>query len=197
MAEERAQRQDGFTDERKRLFLAAIAQGDSVLAACARVGVSNRTAYNHRRIDPDFARGWALARRASRLPLDLLVFMRAVDGTAETVIVNGVERRVTRPPSDYLLARLLEGEKPELYGRTAGIRAQGKLRKRLKRLAARIEALEAERMRSTRNPDFVNFVNRPERPSRRVPAPRRRGEQAPGWRLAAVRRRLAAADNRS
>jgi hypothetical protein len=187
-------RHEGFTEERRRLFLAALAQGDSVLAACARVGISNRCAYNHRRADPAFARDWSLARRASRLPIDLLVFKRAVDGTAQTLLVDGVERRVTLKPSDYLLARLLEGEKPELYGRTAGIRAQAKLRKRIKRLAARIEALEAEQMRSSRNPASVNFVNLSESPRSCAAAPRRRGGRDPGWRLAAVRRRLAASE---
>src|ERR1044072_3773126 len=42
-------RHDGFDRERKLLFLTALRQGASVLDACFMVGISNRTAYNHRR----------------------------------------------------------------------------------------------------------------------------------------------------
>lgn len=54
-------RHDGFDPERKLLFLTALRQGASVLEACAMVGISNRTAYNHRRRDPGFAEAWIAA----------------------------------------------------------------------------------------------------------------------------------------
>jgi len=54
-------RSDGFGESRRRLFLAALRKGESVLGACRLVGISNRTAYNYRRRDPDFARAWELA----------------------------------------------------------------------------------------------------------------------------------------
>jgi hypothetical protein len=179
-------RGDGFGEERKRLFLAALREGMPVLRACALVGISNRTAYNHRSRDPDFARDWKLARRAAKLPLELVAFERAVDGTEEPVYAYGRLSHVRRRRSDALLARLLEGEHPEKYGRTAGAIAAAKMNRRLKRLARRLKALEArigsEPVRTVRNAGGVNFVNPAAKPS--APrAPRR------NWRLAVARRR--------
>ena len=192
-ASRRLARCDGFGEERKLLFLAALRHGHSVLAACRLVGVSNRTAYNHRRDDPDFARDWALARRMSILPLELVAFERAVDGLEEPVYAYGKPSHVRVRRSDSLLVALLAAEKPEKFGRGVGARAQGRLAKRLKRLARRVEALEgrleAERSLTARNTETVNFMNRPEtlpvRPSRRV----RRDRKPAATRLATARRR--------
>lgn len=193
-AAKRAQaRGDGFDEERKRLFTVGLREGFRVLEACRLVGVSNRTAYNHRRSDPDFARDWALALRMSRLPLELVAFERAVDGVKEPVYAYGRLSHVRVRRSDGLLAALLAAEHPGKYGRSAGARAQGRLQKRIKRLAARIEALEArfeqKEMLTVRNDRAVNLVN--PAASFRAPAPpRARGGRKPlGWRLAAARRR--------
>ena len=82
-------RHDGFGEERKLLFLTALRQGASVLHACALVGISNRTAYNHRRRDPGFAKAWRLSRGAHTLPLELVAFQRAVEGVEEQVYRHG------------------------------------------------------------------------------------------------------------
>jgi hypothetical protein len=191
--EGRRSRSDGFGEERKRLFLAALRHGFGTLAACRLVGISNRTAYNHRRDDADFARDWALARRMAILPLELVAFERAVDGVEEPVYAYGKLSHVRVRRSDGLLVALLAAEDPEKFGRTAGARAQGRLVKRVKRVAARLKALEkrfdAGELQSVRNHETVNFVNRS------TVAARRRG--APGRpvasRLATARRRAAAA----
>src|SRR3954464_11996679 len=109
-------RSDGFGAERRLYFLAALRQGYSVLDACALVGISNRTAYNHRKADPAFARDWALARRATTLPLELAAFARAVDGVQEPVYAYGRLPHVRVRHSDALLARLLAADQPEKYG---------------------------------------------------------------------------------
>ena len=183
-------RGDGFDPERKALFVVALRHGHSVLGACRMVGVSNRTAYNHRRDDPAFAEAWALARKLHSAPLELEAYRRAVEGEEEPVYAYGRRVGPRRRQSDSLLARLLERERPELYGRSAGARTQGKLKKRLARLAARVEALEARlgaaRLRSARNGETVNFVN----PRRRVEGGAlRRERRGRNWRLDSARRR--------
>ena len=59
-------RSDGWTMERRRLFLAALANGLSVAAACASVGMSREAAYKARRRDTGFAHRWALAQTSAR-----------------------------------------------------------------------------------------------------------------------------------
>lgn len=188
------QRRDGFCEERKRLFLTALKRGDTVLGACALVGVSNRTAYNHADRDPDFAREWDLAVRSSTLPLELDVFRRAVEGVEEPVYRYGKfsHRRVTY--SDRLLMRLLEADQPEKYGRGAAGRAQReRLEKRFdKRLARALaplhQALEALQRPRGGGPANVNFVNPAKAPSEAAPTEPRRGNRRGGRRLAAARK---------
>jgi hypothetical protein len=115
-------RHDGFDAERKLLFLTALRQGTSVLHACALVGISNRTAYNHRHRDPAFAEAWRLARGACRLPLELVAYRRAVEGVEEQVWRHGKPSHVRTHYSDSLLRLLLAGEQPGKYGRRAALR---------------------------------------------------------------------------
>ena len=196
------QRRHGFWEERKRLFLTALKRGETVLGACALVGISNRTAYNHQDGDPDFAREWDLAVRSSTLPLELDVYRRAVEGVEEPVYRYGKlsHRQVTR--SDRLLMRLLEADQPEKYGRGAAGKGQRKrLEKRLekrieKRLAPLREALAAAQaalaaLQTTRNGSSanVNFVNPAEGSAAASPAQPPGGKRRGGWRLAAAHRR--------
>jgi len=174
-------RGDGFGEERKRLFCAALREGYSVLDACALVGISNRAAYNHRGKDPGFARDWALARRASTLPLELVAFQRAVDGVAEPVFAYGRFSHMRVRYSDPLLARLLVADQPEKFGPGGGRRAA----RRLKQLGRRVEALEqrleASQMRDVRTTQAVKVV--------KPAAPRRGARNRGNWRLEAARRR--------
>jgi hypothetical protein len=114
-------RHDGFDAERKLLFLTALRQGASVLHACDLVGISNRTAYNHRRRDPGFAEAWRLARGAHKLPLELVAWQRAVEGVEEQVWRHGKPSHVRTHYSDSLLRLLLAGEQPGKYGRRAAL----------------------------------------------------------------------------
>jgi hypothetical protein len=177
-------RGDGFGEERKRLFLAALRQGHGVLAACALVGISNRTAYNHRAADPAFARDWAVARRASTLPLELVAFERAVDGVEEPVYSYGRLSHVRVRRSDALLARLLVAEQPEKFGSAAAIAAAKILKRLVRRLDALERRLDEANMRSVRSSGAVNIVNRD--------VGRRASRASGGWRLARARRRAGA-----
>ena len=81
---ERAQRHDGFTPDRRRLFLAAISEGHTVDAACGHVGLSRSAAYALRRGDEDFARGWSAACLVARDALADILWSRAIDGQVDT-----------------------------------------------------------------------------------------------------------------
>ena len=181
------ERRDGFSAERKQLFLTALRSGYGVLEACALVGVSNRTAYNHRDRDPVFAGDWGLAVRMFRAPLELAAFQRGVEGIEEPVFHHGRQVGTRRRYSDALLKTLLAGEKPRKYGRRAGLVADRKwltktiaaviapYKAELDAALAELAALKAEAAEPA-PPQIVNFVNpRPRRP--RAPQARvRRGE---------------------
>jgi hypothetical protein len=181
------ERHDGFSAERKQLFLTALRSGESVLGACALVGVSNRTAYNHRDRDPCFARDWGLAVRMHRAPLELAAYRRGVEGIEEPVYHRGKQVGTRRLYSDALLKLLLAGEKPRKYGRRAGLVADRKWLKKtiaaviapykaeLDAALAEIAALKAQAAEPA-PPQIVKFVNpRPRRP--KTPAAHvRRGE---------------------
>ena len=178
---EPSEREDGFSEERKQLFLVAIRNGDSVLDACALVGVSNRTAYNHRRRDPAFAEAWRLARKMYRLPLELAAFQRGVEGIEEPVYRYGKQVGTRRHYSDALLKVLLAGEKPRKYGRRAGLNADRKwltktiaaviapYKAKLDAALAELAALKAQAAEPP-PPQIVKFVNpRPRRPMTQAP----------------------------
>lgn len=146
------QRHDGFCDERKQLFLVALRRGDTVLTACALVGISNRTAYRHRERDPEFARDWDLARRMAKMPLELAAFERGVTGIEEPVYRYGKLSHTTRRLSDAALMKLLAAEQPEKYGRAAGL---------LDGLDSRIEAqvaAEVAALGETLRGEIVHFM---------------------------------------
>jgi len=148
-------RHDGFSAERKHLFLVALRRGDSVLAACALVGISARTAYRHRERDPAFARDWDLARRMAKTPLELAAFERGVTGIEEPVYRYGKLSHTSRRLSDAALLKLLAAEQPEKYGRAAGL---GPL---LERLENRIDAQAAAKVAAlgeTLRDEIVDFV---------------------------------------
>ncbi|HMG48247.1 MAG TPA: hypothetical protein VK614_12395 [Allosphingosinicella sp.] len=170
------ERHDGFSAERKQLFLTALRSGESVLDACALVGVSNRTAYNHRDRDPVFARDWGLAVRMHRAPLELAAYRRGVDGIEEPIYRHGKQVGTRRHYSDALLKLLLAGEKPRKYGRRAGLVADRKwltktiaaviapYKAGLDAALAEVAALKA-RAAEAAPPQIVKFVNpRPRRP---------------------------------
>jgi hypothetical protein len=169
MDESREARGDGFGGERKGLFLLALRKGESVLGACRLVGISNRTAYNHRGRDPDFARDWDLARSMSSMPVELVTFQRAVEGIEEPVYRHGKLSHTRRRYSDSLLRTLLEAEHPAKYGRASGIRLQRKWLK--KEIKARVEAATAPLREALRT---VNVVNPEKAGAKHV----RRGERA-------------------
>ncbi|WP_380879055.1 hypothetical protein ACFB49_20100 [Sphingomonas sp. DBB INV C78] len=80
-------RLDGWTADRQRDFLAAVAEGHTVEAACRIVGLSVASAYAFRRraSGAAFALGWQAACLQAREKLADILLSRAIDGQTETI----------------------------------------------------------------------------------------------------------------
>jgi hypothetical protein len=114
-------RHDGWTGEKQRGFVEALAKAGNVRDACRVVGMSNTSAYRLRRIDPAFRGAWDMALTRASTSLEAVAYVRAVDGIDEVVIRDGKEHSRKRRYSDGLLRLLLQASNPEKYGRTGGM----------------------------------------------------------------------------
>ena len=70
-----------FDLTRKQVFILAISEGATASRAADIAGVSRRTPYNHKRVDPQFAAAWAEAER------------RQLDGVEEALYRLGTESK--------------------------------------------------------------------------------------------------------
>jgi hypothetical protein len=84
---DRAQRYDGWTPDRQRAFLEAIAEGHTVGSACRLVGMAPSSAYALRRraAGAAFALGWRAATLLAREKVADTLLARAIDGQVETL----------------------------------------------------------------------------------------------------------------
>jgi hypothetical protein len=82
----KTQRADGWTPERRAAFLEALAEGHTVEAACASVGLSVASTYalRHREGAEAFALGWRAACLLARDRLADILTSRAIDGQVDT-----------------------------------------------------------------------------------------------------------------
>ena len=101
--------------QRREIFLLALAETCSVTHACEHASLSRQTVYRWRVEHPDFRTAWetALAVGADRLEDEAV--RRAVEGTDKPVYQGGRQVGVIREYSDVLLIFLLKGAKPEKY----------------------------------------------------------------------------------
>ena len=88
--ETRRLRHDGWTPERKRLFLERFAECGVFVEACEAAGMSARAAYNLRDRDPLFAAGLDAACVKARAPLADEAYSRARNGVVERIYRDGV-----------------------------------------------------------------------------------------------------------
>jgi hypothetical protein len=88
--ETRLLRHDGWTPEKKRLFLERFAECGIILEACEAAGMSARAAYNLRDRDPFFAAGLDAASVKARAPLADEAYSRARNGVVERIYKDGV-----------------------------------------------------------------------------------------------------------
>lgn len=112
----RKPRKDGWTPQRQRDFIAALADAGCVAEAARAAGMSERSCYRLRRESPQFAAAWeaAIAHAAHRL-VDL-AFDRAIHGSDEPVFDkegHRVGRRMRQ--NDRLLMFLLRAYMPDRF----------------------------------------------------------------------------------
>ena len=104
-----APRRNGWTAQRQRAFLCALAETGSVSVACKSAGITARSAYRLR-VDPRgevFAAAWDQALYVATNALTLLAFERASKGSYREYWKDGELVGETRQPSDSMLKFLL------------------------------------------------------------------------------------------
>ncbi len=133
--------------EWKPKFLKALAESGNVRIACEVAVVDRVTAYEHRKSDPEFAKGWSVALNESADVLEAEARRRACDGVDEPVIHQGQLMGVfvnadgqivqadtpgaTKIPltvkkySDTLLIFLLKGIRPNKFRDNAKVEHSG------------------------------------------------------------------------
>lgn len=129
-------RHDGWTPERQRAFIAALAACGSVTEAARHVGMSHGTAYRLRN-DPgaeEFAAAWdaALAKATSRIH-DVLV-NHAINGAPEPIMYGGEQVGEFRRHNYRMMMWLLRHHQPEKFGGMDGESNNILTNPRLKRL---------------------------------------------------------------
>lgn len=107
-------RRDGWTADRQTAFIAALAAGDSVTAACRRVGRSPKSAYALR-ARPDavsFAAAWDATIADIEVFATSAALDRCLEGTRKPVIYQGriIGERVVH--NDRMLMHLLRRARP-------------------------------------------------------------------------------------
>lgn len=105
---------------KRKKFLAALAQGDSVAGACRASGIARRTAYRWRVGDDDFLEAWEDAIDEGTDLLEDEARRRAVEGVEQPVMYQGKQVATVRKHSDPLLIFLLKGRRPEVFGEGGG-----------------------------------------------------------------------------
>lgn len=122
-----AQRHDGWTAERQRIFLTVLAETGRVTEAARAAGMSPRSAYRLRWHPQGeaFAKAWIRALYIATRGLAALAFERATTGTVREYWKNGALVGETRQPSDRLLIFLLQRLAPETFshGSVRGVAA--------------------------------------------------------------------------
>jgi hypothetical protein len=103
-------RHDGWTPERQRDFIQALAQVGIVAWAAEAVGMSRKSAYELlRRAGPDtsFARAWNEARAMGGMRTRFTAIDRALHGVEIPYFYGGLQRGMRRVYDDRLLAAAL------------------------------------------------------------------------------------------
>ena len=115
----------GWSAERQRTFIRALAETGSVHLASRATGLSARSAYSLRVRSQAFARAWDMAQQLAVGRLSALAFDRAIHGRVEQVFEDGVLVSEKRAPSDRLLMWLLAASIPSVSAtpRPSGLRS--------------------------------------------------------------------------
>lgn len=103
-------RHDGWTPQRQREFIEGLADTGCVLAAAARVGMTEQSAYRlrRRRDAGAFDAAWEAALERGLQRLTAIAFERAINGTPKRIFYHGELVAEERAYSDRLLIHLLD-----------------------------------------------------------------------------------------
>lgn len=129
-------RYDGWTPERQRAFIKALAETGCVRRAAKWVGMADAGAYALRRSEgaEDFRRAWAEAQSIGIERLSDVAFERALYGIAVPIFHKGEQVGERRWYNDRLLMFTLRHHDPERYADTSpGNRVPPHVRKALRR----------------------------------------------------------------
>ncbi len=117
----RKRRKDGWTPERQRAFIGALADTGEVIAAARSVGMSDSSAYRLRRSPgaERFAAAWEAALAASSGRLIDIAFERAINGVDDEIIDKEGRHIFTKKKyNDRLLMFLIRAHGPARYRTT-------------------------------------------------------------------------------
>jgi hypothetical protein len=111
-AQLRAVRKDGWTAERRKIFMETLAATCNVSEAARVAGKNLSSAYYQKRRDPGFAREWAQALNIGYAELEALLLRQSLFGTEEEEVTLDAEgmvksRKVKRGHPNAVAVRLL------------------------------------------------------------------------------------------
>lgn len=116
-ARARRVRHDGWTPERRTVFLETLAATCSMTESARRAGKALSGVYQLRDRDPEFAAQMAKAFERSTLALEAILLERVVNGVEKPIVSGGKVVMTVRQYSDRMAMYLLSARKPEVYGR--------------------------------------------------------------------------------
>lgn len=110
-AQIRAVRCDGWTDERREIFLEELAATCNVTAAFTAAGMKSSSAWALRKRDAGFREAWDEAVAIAYERLELVMLDRAINGTKKPIIRGDKEVATMTQYSDAVGIRLLQAHR--------------------------------------------------------------------------------------
>lgn len=110
-AQQRKPRKDGWTKQRREIFLETLASTCNVTAAANAAEKTAKTARDLRRRDPGFAQAWDEAIAMAYDQLELVMLERATHGTEKPIVRGDTEIGTMRHYSDAVGIRLLQAHR--------------------------------------------------------------------------------------
>lgn len=152
-------RRDGFTVERQRRFLEALAATGSISEAAQMVGVARQTLYRHRN-GPNgeaFRLAWDRAQQCTGAMLGDVAIERALNGVEEPVFWKGEQVGTRRRYNDKLLMFMLRARTPFAFAPLPDIRGftDGETHA-LPGLDAMIQRIEAQAFTPIKGPPAIS-----------------------------------------
>lgn len=132
------QRHDGWTAERQRGFVEALADLGSVRAAAHAVNMTPESAYQLRRHPEahEFRKAWEAALRCGIQRLEDIAMDRALHGVAVPIFHNGEQVGEHRRYNDRLLMFLLRNRAPKRFAADSWHKGDAATQSKVKRLRA-------------------------------------------------------------